>query len=381
MLSTRQGDLSGNSQKQARDRGRHFKYSRAAQGRVGSNKRRSDRRNKKTANASPSERSTSTNPEFLYLGQVILSAEDKQSSPTRRRKVQRITDLTWTGRIKRIVRRINDDDVFGRAAQLSYYFLLALFPLLLVLINLLGYLAQEGTGLRNQLIAYLAAVMPANAVTLVHKTLDEISDSSGSGKLSLGLLAALWAASNGMGAVSQTLNTAYDVRETRSWWKVRLISVLLTVALAVLIISALAIVLYGGSIGDAVTGRYGFSTVFTRVWGVLQWPIALAFVLATFNLIYNFAPNIKSSQRRWFSPGAVVGVVLWLAVSFAFRIYLRYFDSYSLTYGSLGALIVLMLWFYFTGVAILIGGEVNCEADEKCQRDLEEVSVEEPVAE
>lgn len=310
-----------------------------------------------------------------------MSAEDKQSSPTRRREVQRKTDLTWNGRIKRIVRRINDDEVFGRAAQLSYYFLLALFPLLLVLINLLGYLAQEGTGLRNQLIAYLAAVMPANAVTLVHTTLDEISDSSGSGKLSLGLLAALWAASNGMGAVSQTLNTAYDVRETRSWWKVRLISVLLTVALAVLIISALAIVLYGGSIGDAVTGRYGFSTVFTRVWGVLQWPIALAFVLATFNLIYNFAPNITSRQRRWFSPGAVVGVVLWLAVSFAFRIYLRYFDSYSLTYGSLGALIVLMLWFYFTGVAILIGGEVNCEADEKCQRDLVEVSVEEPVAE
>jgi len=310
-----------------------------------------------------------------------LSAEDKQSSPTRRREVQRKTDLTWNGRIKRIVRRINDDEVFGRAAQLSYYFLLALFPLLLVLINLLGYLAQEGTALRNQLIAYLAAVMPANAVTLVHTTLDEISDSSGSGKLSLGLLAALWAASNGMGAVSQTLNTAYDVRETRSWWKVRLISVLLTVALAVLIISALAIVLYGGSIGDAVAGRYGFSTVFTRVWGVLQWPIALAFVLATFNLIYNFAPNITSRQRRWFSPGAVVGVVLWLAVSFAFRIYLRYFDSYSLTYGSLGALIVLMLWFYFTGVAILIGGEVNCEADEKCQRDPDEVSVEEPVAE
>jgi len=311
-----------------------------------------------------------------------VSAEDKQPGrPPRRRAVQPITDWTWKGRIKRIVRRSNDDEVFGRAAQLSYYFLLALFPLLLVLINLLGYLAQEGTALRNKLIAYLAAVMPASAVTLVHTTLDEISDSSGSGKLSLGLLAALWAASNGMGAVSQTLNTAYDVRETRSWWKVRLISVLLTGALAVLIISALAIVLYGGSIGDAFAGRYGFTTIFTRVWSVLQWPIALAFVLATFNLIYNFAPNISSRQRRWFSPGAVVGVLFWLVVSFAFRLYLSYFDSYSVTYGSLGALIVLMLWFYFTGVAILIGGEVNCEADEKCQRDLEEVEVKEAVSE
>jgi membrane protein len=288
-----------------------------------------------------------------------------------------LPDLTLKSRIKRVIRRINDDDVFGRAAQLSYYFLLALFPLLLVLINLLGYMAQEGTEFRNKLITYLGAVMPSSAVALVHTTLDEISASSGSGKLSLGLLAALWAASNGMGAISQTLNTAYDVRETRSWWKVRAISVLLTIALSVLIISALAIVLYGGSIGDALASRYGFSHFFTTTWRILQWPIALGFVLATFNLIYNFAPNLTSQQRKWFTPGAVVGVALWLLISFAFRLYLRFFDSYSVTYGSLGALIILMLWFYLTGVVILIGGEVNCEADETCVRDFEVVSGEE----
>jgi len=272
-----------------------------------------------------------------------------------------MASATWSAKSKRIVQRINDDEIFGRAAQLSYYFLLALFPLLLVLINLLGYLAQEGTGFRAKLIAYLGAVMPGSAVTLVHTTLDEISASSGSGKLSLGLLAALWAASNGMGAISQTLNIAYEVRETRSWWKVRLISVFLTVALSVLIVSALAIVLYGGSIGDVLAGKYGFSQFFTTVWNILQWPIALGFVLITFNLIYNFAPNVRREQRRWFSVGANVGVGLWLLISFGFRIYLHYFDSYSVTYGSLGALIVLMLWFYLTGVAILIGGEVNSE--------------------
>jgi len=272
-----------------------------------------------------------------------------------------MASATWSAKSKRIVQRINDDEIFGRAAQLSYYFLLALFPLLLVLINLLGYLAQEGTGFRAKLIAYLGAVMPGSAVTLVHTTLDEISASSGSGKLSLGLLAALWAASNGMGAISQTLNIAYEVRETRSWWKVRLISVFLTVALSVLIVSALAIVLYGGLIGDVLAGKYGFSQFFTTVWNILQWPIALGFVLITFNLIYNFAPNVRREQRRWFSVGANVGVGLWLLISFGFRIYLHYFDSYSVTYGSLGALIVLMLWFYLTGVAILIGGEVNSE--------------------
>lgn len=271
-------------------------------------------------------------------------------------------EQNFKARLKRVLRAIQDDDVFGRAAQLSYYFLLALFPLLLFLVSLLGYFAQAGSDLRNSLLNYLAAVMPGAAVTLVHTTLEEISNSAGGGKLSFGLLAALWAASNGMGAISDTLNTAYNVKETRPWWKVRLISVLLTVSLSILIVTALVIILYGGTIGEAVAGRFGFGHVFTTLWKILQWPIALIFVLATFNLIYNFAPNIRRSQRKFFTLGSLVGVALWLLVSFGFRIYLHYFNSYSITYGSLGALIILMLWFYFTGVAILIGGEINCEA-------------------
>lgn len=278
-------------------------------------------------------------------------------------------NLTWQQRFKRVANRINDDEIFGRAAQLSYYFLLALFPLFLFLINILGYLAQEGTVLRDKLLMYFAAVMPAVAFDLVYKTLDEISIASGTGKLSFGLLLALWAASNGMGAISQTLNTAYNVKETRSWWKVRLISVCLTIALAIVIVIALAVVLYGGTIGEKFAERYAFGNLFRTIWAVLQWPIALIFVLTTFNLIYNFAPNIKRGARRWITPGAFVGVALWLTVSFAFRVYLGYFDSYSVTYGSLGALIVLMLWFYLTGVAILIGGEVNCEFQEECEKE------------
>jgi len=270
--------------------------------------------------------------------------------------------------LKRLGKRIKEDRIFGRAAQLSYYFLLALFPLLLFLVNILGYLAQEGTLFRDRLLLYLAAVMPGSAFTLVRATVDEISVSSGTGKLSFGLLAALWAASNGMGAISDTLNTAYNVKERRPWWRVRLISVCLTIALAILILAALAIVLVGGTIGAAVAARYGFGSLFTTVWTIIQWPIALVFVLTTFNLVYNFAPNISPRARRWITPGAFVGVALWLIVSFAFRVYLGYFDSYSVTYGSLGAVIVLMLWFYLSGVAILIGGEVNCEYQNRPQK-------------
>ncbi len=222
-------------------------------------------------------------------------------------------------------------------------------------------MAQKGTLFRDKLLVYLGAVMPGSAFELVRATVDEISSSRGTGKLSFGLLAALWAASNGMGAISDTLNTAYNVKESRRWWRVRLISVCLTVALAILILAALAIVLVGGTIGEALATRFGLGSLFTTIWSIIQWPIALIFVLTTFNLIYNFAPNISPAARRWMTPGALVGVALWLIVSFGFRVYLGFFDSYSVTYGSLGAVIVLMLWFYLTGVAILIGGEVNCE--------------------
>jgi len=265
--------------------------------------------------------------------------------------------------VGRLWTRINEHDIFGGAAKLSYYFLLALFPLMLVLMTLLGYFAEAGSELRVKLISYLGAVMPSSAITLVHTTLDEISQARGGGKLSLGLLAALWAASNGMGAISETLNAAYGVKETRSWWKVRLVAVLLTIALSILIVFALAIVLYGGHIGDRVAVHFGMGEAFTNVWKILQWPIALSFLLLAFNGIYYFGPASRPRKRRWYMFGTLTAVVLWLLVSFAFRLYLHFFDSYSVTYGSLGAVIVLMLWFYFTGLAILLGGEINSELD------------------
>jgi membrane protein len=276
--------------------------------------------------------------------------------------------LNWKSFAGRLWTRVNDHDIFGRAAQLSYYFLLALFPLLLFLMTLLGYFAQAGSDLRNKLLTYLATVMPSSAVTLVHTTLEEISAARGAGKLSLGILAALWAASNGMGAISGTLNVAYGVKEERPWWKVRLVAIFLTIMVSIFIVVALAIVLYGGHIGERVAMHFGFSSAFTIAWKILQWPIALLFLLLTFDLIYYFAPNDRRPKRRVWTAGAASAVVLWLLVSFAFRLYLHFFNSYSVTYGSLGALIVLMLWFYFTGLAILIGGEINSELEQSALR-------------
>lgn len=264
---------------------------------------------------------------------------------------------------KRVWNEASNDDVWGCAAQLSYYFLLALFPLLLVLMAILGIFADRGTQLRENLIGYLGQVMPASAGELVQKTVDELSGSAGGGKISLGLLATLWAASNGMGAISETLNSAYNVKESRPWWKSRLVAIGLTIALAVLIVTALALLLYGYEIADAVTSWAGLSGVFRITWKIAQWPIVLFFILLAFNLIYYFAPDLKEQEWKWVTPGAAIGVGLWLLVSFAFKTYLKYFNSYSATYGSLGALIIMMLWFYFTGMAILFGGEVNSEIE------------------
>lgn len=270
---------------------------------------------------------------------------------------------TWTSLIKRLYTRINEHDLLARSAQLSYYFLLALFPLLVFLVTLLGYFAQAGSQLRGSLLNYLGTVMPYSAITLVHSTLDEISDARGGGRLSFSLLAALWVASSGMGAISDTLNVAYDAKETRAWWRVRLVSIALTVGLTVLIMSALLIVLYGGKIGDALAASLGYSVLFEVSWRIVQWPIMLVFVFLTFELIYYFAPNLPRRRWRWFTPGGIVAVVLWLLISFGLRFYLHFFNSYSRTYGSLGALIVLMLWFYLTGMAVLLGGEINSEIE------------------
>lgn len=271
--------------------------------------------------------------------------------------------LRWKELGKRVWQQINEDDVFGRAAQLSYYFLLALFPLLLFLMTLLGLFADTGSELRKSLLSYLGQIMPSSATELVQKTITEVSGHAGGGKLSFGVLAALWAASNGMGAISETLNVAYNVKESRAWWKVRLVNVGLTIALAVLIVSALALTLYGHRIANSIAASYGLSAAFTVTWNIVQWPIVLFFVLVSFNLIYYFGPDVKEQSWKWITPGAIIGVILWLLVSFAFRLYLSFFNSYSATYGSLGALIIMMLWFYLTGAAILVGGEINSEIE------------------
>jgi membrane protein len=279
------------------------------------------------------------------------------------RSLWRFGGLSWLELAKRVGHEIQEDNVFGRAAELSYYFLLALFPFLIFLTSIIGFVLGSGTGTRHQLFNYLARIMPPSAFQLIDNTMWEVSKASTGGKLAFGILAALWAASNGLSAITESLNTAYDLTESRPWWKQRLTAIILTVALSVLIILALVLIIGGGHISEWLAATYGLGNAFPLAWKIIQWPVVLGCMVLSFALIYFFAPDFHEQAWKWLTPGAAIGVALWLLVSIAFRVYLHFFDSYSATYGSLGAVIILMLWLYFTGAAVLIGGEVNSEIE------------------
>ncbi len=258
----------------------------------------------------------------------------------------------------RLWKKVQADNVFGRAAELAYFFLFSIFPLLIVLTSILGRIAK-GAEIQREMLQYFRTALPWSAYELVSNTLHEITENSGGDKVSLGIAFSLASASAGMVAVIEGLNTSYDVKEARTWLRRRAVAVGLTVAFSLFTILALAIFLYGNQLGVFVATHVGLKPVFETAWPFLQWPLVIAFVLLAIALTYRFAPNVRVQRWRWIVPGAVVALLLWLIASAGLRLYLAFFNTYPTLYGSLGALMILMIWFYLFGVAILVGGELN----------------------
>lgn len=250
------------------------------------------------------------------------------------------------------------DNVFGRAAELAYFFFFSIFPLLIALTSLLS-VVSGGARFQGELLRYFHAVLPDSAFELLSTTLAEITESNRGGQLSFGIALTIVSASAGMVAVIEGLNTAYDVREARTWLRRRGVAFLLTLALLVFLILALALFLYGPESGAFLAEHIGFRPLFETAWPVLQWPIAFLFVLTAMALIYRFAPNVRGQTWTCIYPGAIAAFLLWLAASVGLRIYLSVFNTYTAAYGSLGAVMILMLWFYLFGLAILVGGQLN----------------------
>jgi membrane protein len=260
---------------------------------------------------------------------------------------------------------ISNDDLMERAAALSYYFVFALFPALLFLTTLLGLLPLPG--LVERLLDYAGQALPPDAASMLEKTLGEIQRGARGGLLSIGVLMALWAGSAGMGSIMTALNVAYDVDDPRPWWKRRLVAVALTLGFSLFILGALVLLVFGPLLGSALARGLGLGTAFTAAWNILSLPVVIVFVLVGLTLVYYLAPAVKQ-HWRWVTPGSAVALALWLAMSLGLRIYVTRFANYNATYGSIGSVILLMLWLYLTGLVLLLGAEVNAEIEHAAAR-------------
>jgi len=268
--------------------------------------------------------------------------------------------ITWTDLAKRTASEVMADNCLGLAAQLAYYFFLALFPALLFFVALASFLPISG--LMDTVTSSLARVAPNEVLSIVQAQIIAIAHEKNGGLLTLGMLGTIWSTSSGVTAIIDTLNQAYDVQEARPWWRVRLISLALTIALALFILLSFALVLVGPTAAERVAAMARLGPAFEWTWKILQWPLVFALVALAMALIYYYAPDVKQ-EWIWITPGSVLATVLWLLISLGFKFYVGHFASYNATYGAIGAVIVLMLWFYVSALAVLIGAELNAEIE------------------
>jgi membrane protein len=262
---------------------------------------------------------------------------------------------------RRIWTRLETDDLPTHAAAMSFFMAFALFPAFLVVVALVGLLPPAGT--LDHLLSYTRQILPPDAASLVEKTLAQLRHGASTPLLSLGAGAALWTASSGMVSVISALNVAYRVGEPRPWWKRRLVAVALTVGLTVFMVTALILVVFGGWLGRAIAAVLGLGPLFRMAWPVLQWLAVVCCVTLGVGLVYRYAPASPLSWR-WLGPGAVFAVLAWLATSLGLRLYVAHFASYNATYGSIGGMILLMLWLFLSNVALLVGAEINSVIEE-----------------
>jgi len=273
---------------------------------------------------------------------------------------ERLRPAEWLAVFKRTFRQFLADDCMGLSQQIAYSSLLAFFPAVVFLVAVLGLIGAYDT-----LQSFLTPVAPKSVTDIVEQ-LQQDSSSGGSVVAAvLGALGAVWAGSGAMGSIVKAVNRAYDKRETRPFWKVRLISLVLLLASGLVLAGMLLLVVFGGKLGDGIARRADLSGAFTWFWEVFRWPVAFLAVLLLFALIYYLAPNVEERSWRWLTAGSVVGSLMWLALSGLFAVYTAFSSSYSRTYGSLAGGIVLLLWLNYSAWAVLFGAELNAELDRR----------------
>jgi membrane protein len=265
------------------------------------------------------------------------------------------------------------DRVFGHAAELSFYFLFALFPTLLCVASALGLVARSARQISDKLLEYLALVLPTSALATVLNTFNETTAAATSGKLTFGSIAAIWSAAVGVSALQDTLNVVFRLDERRSYFAARLDAILVTILLTFLMGSALGCLLAGDFAAALIEHRMAYSTLAIAAGisvRVMAWAASACILALSFATVYYWAPDWRVRRWRWLTPGTVLAITGWLMASFGLRIYLHFFNGFTLTYGSLGAVIILLIWFYSSGLMLLLGAEVDMVADESRREGL-----------
>ena len=278
------------------------------------------------------------------------------------REVVRLGGLSMTELIKRVAKSIYADNVIGRAAQLAYYFLFALFPFLLFLTTLLGFLPLA----MDEIMGLLADLMPPELISLVQDNVRTLVVQQRGELMFFGILTALWTTSSAVTAIMNNLNHSYGVEEGRPLWKVWGIALLLVLGLSGLLMASIALLIFGPQIGGLLAHYVGLGAAFEIIWNFVRWPIILAFLIFAMANIYYFAPDVEQNWK-WITPGSVFAILAWILVSLGFSYYVSQFGSYNKIYGSIGTFIVLMTWMYLMGFVILVGGTINAKIEHAAQ--------------
>jgi membrane protein len=288
--------------------------------------------------------------------QLVKRAEEKGNQV----EVPVAENLGLVDFFKLTFKEVSEDHVSAFAGNLTYKTLFAIFPFFTFLLSLLGLF--NATSLVNDMIDYLSGVMPGSATQFIKTQLLSITQSQAESAFTLGAILsialALWGVSGAFRSIMEAMNVMYEVEEDRPFWKVYGLSIFMSLAVVILMLSAFGIVIFGGSVGGGLAGVIGLGNVFETAWSIAQWPIVACIVLFTFALIYFFAPAAKQ-KFTWISPGAVLAFVFWLLFSLLFSFYVGNFGSYSASYGSLAGVIILMLYTYYSALIMLIGAEMN----------------------
>ncbi|QJD58293.1 YihY/virulence factor BrkB family protein [Pseudomonas sp. gcc21] len=264
-------------------------------------------------------------------------------------------NIGWGTLAKRTLKEFGADDMSSYSAALAYQALFSIFPFILFLMAMLGFLhlPQFFDWLRTQ----ATTVLPETATEQINPVIDQLQSQDG-GLLSFGILIALWTSSAGMRSLMNAMNKAYDVTEARPTWKVFLLSIVYTIGIAIVLLVVAALMIMGPQVMEWLASQVGLQDIVVTVWTWARWPVAIFLMMLVVALLYYIAPNVEQSFR-FITPGSVVAVIVWIAASLAFGYYVQNFGNYDATYGSIGAVIVLMLFFYISAAVLLLGAEIN----------------------